>query len=66
MSNQTFDTLRTIEAIVVPLFTFLIALTDIWHVPYATEIAATIAAVNFAFGCILENLRKKYNKNLEA
>ena len=65
MSNETFDKLRFIEAIIVPLFTFLIALTDIWHFAYATEIAATIAAINFAFGCIIENLRKNYNKQLE-
>lgn len=65
MTNKNFDTLRFIEAIIVPLFTFLIALTDIWHFPYATEIAATIAAVNFAFGCVIENLRKNYNKALQ-
>ena len=65
MSNKTFNTLRTIEAIVVPLCTFLIAMTDTWDVPHATQIAATIAAVNVAFGAVIEALRKTYNKELE-
>lgn len=66
MENKTFDTLRTIQSIFVPLATFLIALTDIWKVPYAVQIAATIAGLNVMFGAIIENLRKKYNQNLEA
>lgn len=65
MSNKTFDILRTIEAIIVPLFTFLIALTDIWDVPHAAQLAATIAALNVAFGAIIEALRKNYNKGIK-
>lgn len=63
MSNKTFDTLRTIEAIFVPLCTFAIAMTDTWDVPYAAQIAATIAGINVAFGAIIEGLRKQYNKD---
>ena len=62
MSNETFDTLRLIEAIFVPLCTCLIAFTDIWSVPHAAQIAATIAALNVCFGAIIEALRKEYNK----
>ena len=65
MSNKTFDTLRTIEAIVVPLCTFIIAMTDTWEVPHAAQIAATIAGINTAFGAIIEALRKMYNANNE-
>lgn len=63
MSNKTFDTLRTIEAIIVPLATFLIAMTDTWDVPYAAQIAATIAGLNVMFGAIIEGLRKQHNNN---
>ena len=61
MSNKTFDTLRTIEAIFVPLCTFAVAMLDTWNVPYATQIAATIAGLNVCFGAIIEALRKMYN-----
>lgn len=61
MSNKTFDTLRLIEAIFVPLATFLIAMTDTWDVPHAAQIAATIAGLNVMFGAVIEALRKMYN-----
>lgn len=63
MSNKTFDTLRTIEAIIVPLLTFAIAMMDTWDIPHAAQIAASIAALNVAFGAIIEALRKMYNAN---
>ena len=63
MTNKTFDTLRTIEAIFVPLCTFAIAMLDNWDVPHAAQIAATIAGLNTAFGAIIESLRKAYNKD---
>lgn len=66
MSNKTFDTLRTIEAILVPLATFLIAMTDTWNVPYAMQIAATISGLNVAFGAIIEALRKQYKEKQKA
>ena len=62
MTNKTFDVLRTIEAIFVPLCTFAIAMLDNWDVPHAAQIAATIAGINTAFGAIIEALRKTYNK----
>lgn len=65
MSNKAFDTLRLIEAVFVPLATFLIAMTDTWNMPYATQIAATIAALNVCFGAVIEALRKLYNKGKE-
>lgn len=65
MSNKTFDTLRLIEAVFVPLATFLIAMTDTWDVPYAAQIAATIAALNVCFGAVIEALRKIYNSSKE-
>lgn len=65
MSNKTFDTLRLIEAVFVPLATFLIAMTDTWDVPYAAQIAATIAALNVCFGAVIETLRKIYNSSKE-
>jgi hypothetical protein len=65
MSNKTFDTLRLIEAVFVPLATFLIAMTDTWDVPHAAQLAATIAALNVCFGAIIEALRKIYNSSKE-
>ena len=65
MSNKTFDTLRLIEAVFVPLATFLIAMTDTWDVPHAAQLAATIAALNVCFGAVIEALRKIYNSNKE-
>lgn len=60
MSNKTFDTLRLLEAVFVPLITFAIAMTDTWGFAHAAQIAATLAALNVCFGAVLEGLRQIY------
>lgn len=65
MSNEVFDVLRTIEAIFAPLVTFITALSEIWGFEYGIEVAATFAALNVAFGTIIERLRSQYNKKTD-
>jgi hypothetical protein len=60
MSNRTFDTLRSIESIVLPLVTFLSGLAEIWGFPYGVQIAATLALCNALMGGLLEAARKIY------
>lgn len=51
MSNKTYDRLKWIAAIGLPTLNALVtALLEIWHVPYAAQISASMAAVNAAVG----------------
>ena len=64
VSNSTYDTLKKIALIAAPLITFLGAVCVIWHVPYAEQITATLAAFDTLLGSILIKLGIDYNKKL--
>ena len=47
MKNKTYDILKFIACVVLPaLATLIITLGNIWHIPYAEAIAATITAID--------------------
>ena len=64
LSNKTYDTLKTIALIAAPLITFFGAVCIIWHVPFAEQITATLAALNTLLGSILIKLGIDYNTDL--
>ena len=64
MSNKTFDTLKLIALIAAPLITFIGAVCIIWHVPFAEQITATLAALDTLLGALLTKLGIDYNTDL--
>jgi hypothetical protein len=55
MTNQTYDLLKWVALIALPaVVTFVAALGEIWGLPYTTQIAATIAAVDALLGACLQ------------
>lgn len=64
MSNKTYDTLKLIALIAVPVATFISAVLKIWNVPYTTEITATLAAVDTLLGALVAALKAQYKKEL--
>ena len=65
MSNKTYDTLKMIAWILVPLITFVGALCVIWGIPYAEQITATLAALDTLLGSLLKVSNDNYNKEKE-
>lgn len=66
MSNKTYDILKVIAQIILPLIaTFIVSTFEIWHLPYGVEISATIMAVDTLLGGILAKLSADYNKKEE-
>lgn len=61
MSNKTFDTIRFIQQLIVPLTIFITALSDIFGFEWGIYVVATLAAVNTFLGSAIEALRKLYN-----
>lgn len=67
MSNKTFDTLRFVQSMIVPLASFISILSERWGFAYGVEIAFALTAFNTLFGIMVENWRKAYNnENKEA
>lgn len=61
MSNKTYDVLKKISLMFVPIVTLITALSEIWGFPYGAEIAATVSAIGVCFGVCLDISSKHYN-----
>src|SRR5512133_539903 len=53
-SNKTYDALKWVALVVLPAFaTFYLALAQSWNLPFPTEIAATVAAIDVFLAALL-------------
>lgn len=62
MNNKTYDTLKLIALVAVPLVAFIGALCTIWNVPHSEQITATLTALDTLLGAIVAIVAKEYNK----
>lgn len=53
MSNRTYDILKQIALWAVPLSVFIASLGNIWGIPYAEQVSATLAAVDVLIGAVI-------------
>lgn len=66
MKNKTYDILKFIAQVILPLLaTFIVTLFDIWKLPHGVEISATIMAIDTLLGGILMKLSNDYHKGDE-
>lgn len=65
MSNRTYDIIKMVSLIAVPLVAFISALCTIWNVPHGEQITATLTAIDTLLGAIVVILSKEYNKPLD-
>lgn len=65
MSNKTYDTIKLISLVAVPLVAFISALMTIWNVPHGEQITATLTAIDTLLGAIVVIVAKEYNKPLD-
>lgn len=65
MNNKTYDTINFISHLIAPSIVFISAIINIWHIPYGTQITATLAAFDALVGAIVIIAKKMYEKNLE-
>ena len=62
INNKVYDVLNVIAKIVAPAITFISAVLAIWHVPYTTEITATLGAFDVFIGGLVLVFKAKYDK----
>lgn len=61
LTNKTYDRLKFVTLIALPaLATFYLTVAQIWHLPSATEVAATITAIDTFLGALLGLSSKNY------
>lgn len=65
-NGKVYDILKEIALKFLPALELLVlSIFKIWNLPYGTEIASTIAAIDTALGIILGISSKKYNELVE-
>ena len=65
MSDKTYDILKIAGLIAVPVITFLVAIVNIWQIPYGDQIVATLAAVDVLIGAIVSVAKLQYEKKIK-
>ncbi len=61
--NSTYDKLKYVALVALPaIATLYLTLSNIWGLPYGTEIAATITAVDTLLGALLGISSQKYKE----
>jgi len=61
MSEKVYDILKALCTVILPAIGALyVGLSSIWNLPYATEIAGTLAAICTFIGAIIGIDSKKY------
>lgn len=65
MSNQTYDTLKLVALLFLPIGTFVSSICNIWGIPYADQLAQTFAALDVLAGAVvtIANMRYKGGEN---
>ena len=64
MSNKTFDLLRFIAELILPLAALISGLTETWGFAYGMEIAGTLVLLDAFMGAVIIAARKVYQKKI--
>ena len=64
ISDKTYDIIKMVALIGAPVIVFLSALCNIWAVPYAAELTATLAAIDTLIGAVVTALKASYDKKV--
>jgi len=62
MSNKTYDTLKVIALLVLPIGTLISAFCNIWSIPYGDQIMQTFAALDVFCGALVTIAKAQYDK----
>lgn len=65
MSNKTFDIIRFIAELILPLSALISGLSETWGFAWGIEVAATLVLLDTFAGAFIGIARKIYNKNNE-
>lgn len=61
MQNKTYDVLKMVALIILPLADLVAALANIWGLPYGSQIVATLVAVHAFLAAFVKVSSDKYH-----
>ena len=64
MSNKVYDTLKLIALVLTPVLAFVASMANIWEVPHAEQIVATLTGLDTLVGAIVVALKTAYDKKV--
>ena len=64
MSNKTYDALKLIALLVLPIGTFVSTFFDIWGIPYGQQIQQTFIALDVFCGALVTIAKSIYDKRI--
>ena len=62
-NDKTYDTLKTISLIAIPVSTFIVAILGAYNYGNVERVTAVLAAVNTLLGSLVKISSAKYNKD---
>ena len=62
ISDKLYDFLKIMALIAAPVIVFLSALCNIWNIPHAAELTATLAAIDTLIGAVVAALKADYDR----
>jgi hypothetical protein len=65
MNNKTYDIIKNCALIVVPVTAFASAMIAVWHLPYASELTATLTALDTFAGAFVIVAKKIHDGKTE-
>lgn len=65
MSNKTYDALKIIALLVLPVGTFLSQFFDIWGLPYGAQVQATFVALDVLCGALVTIAKSIYDRRAQ-
>ena len=65
MKDRTYDIIKNCALIVVPVTAFVASMVSVWHIPYATELTATLTAIDTFSGAFVIIAKKIHDGKTE-
>ena len=65
MTNKTYDYLRIISQLILPIGTFVSGVMSIWGVPHADQIMATFAALDVLSGTAVTIAKAQWDRRMD-
>lgn len=62
MSDKTYDTLKLIALLVLPIGTFISSFFEIWGIPYGQQIQQTFIALDVLAGALVTIAKAQYDR----
>ena len=62
MSNRSYDILKIIALLILPISEFIGSMASIWGFEYGSQIVATLVALDVLMGYIVKIASDSYNK----